>query len=102
MSGFGFGISLSLLFDHQRIFLSSPVHPSPLTHPSAPQGRVFLTRDSKLAARRDLEAAVYLLPSNEPAEQLREVARHFGIRWVRNLACAHPRGPKAGGVSGPC
>jgi uncharacterized protein with PIN domain len=44
------------------------------------QGRVFLTRDAKLAGRRDLEAAVYLLTSNDPAEQIREVARHFGVR----------------------
>lgn len=42
---------------------------------------MFLTRDTKLAARRDVEAAVYLLSSNDPADQMREVARHFGIRW---------------------
>lgn len=44
------------------------------------QGRLFLTRDTKLAARRDVGGSVYLLATDDAAEQLTEISRHFGIR----------------------
>jgi uncharacterized protein with PIN domain len=44
------------------------------------QGRLFLTRDTKLAARRDVGGSVYLLSTDDAAEQLTEISRHFGIR----------------------
>ena len=57
---------------------------------------MLLTRDAKLAARRDLAAAAFLLASNDPAEQLQEVSRHFGVRlepdtvMTRCSACNTP------------
>lgn len=44
------------------------------------QGRLFVTRDQKLASRRDVGGSVYLLTSNEPADQLAELSKHFGIK----------------------
>lgn len=44
------------------------------------QGRLFVTRDQKLAMRRDVGGSVYLLNSNDAAGQLAELSRHFGIR----------------------
>lgn len=44
------------------------------------QGRLFLTRDSKLAARRDVGGSVYLLDTGDTAQQLSEISKHFGIR----------------------
>lgn len=44
------------------------------------QGRLFVTRDSKLASRRDVGGSIVLLNSNEPADQLAELSKHFGIR----------------------
>lgn len=44
------------------------------------QGRLFVTRDQKLAMRRDVGGTVYLLGSNDAAEQLEELKRHFGIK----------------------
>lgn len=43
------------------------------------QGRIFVTRDQKLALRRDVGGSVYLLGSEDPAEQLAELRKHFGI-----------------------
>ncbi len=45
---------------------------------AARQGRVFLTRDARLAARRDCWGA-FLLNSDDPEEQLAEVSAHFNI-----------------------
>ena len=43
--------------------------------------RILLTRDRKLAERRDVGAsAVFVVGSDEPREQLREVVAHFGLR----------------------
>ena len=43
--------------------------------------RILLTRDRKLADRRDLGAtAVLVVGSDESREQLREVVAHFGLR----------------------
>ena len=43
--------------------------------------RILLTRDRKLAERRDSGAtAVFVVGSDEPREQLREVVAHFGLR----------------------
>lgn len=59
-------------------------------------GRVFVTRDQKLAMRRDC-GALYLLASDDAADQLQELAHHFGIRcgafvilgcFPRGLSCA--------------
>jgi len=61
---------------------------------------VFLTRDAKLAGRRDIEAAVYLLSSNDPADQLRELARHFGIRLAFGAARRRCRSGWLGATSG--
>jgi uncharacterized protein with PIN domain len=47
---------------------------------SRPQGRLFVTRDQKLAMRRDVGGSVYLLGSNDAADQLEELKRHFGIK----------------------
>lgn len=44
------------------------------------QGRLFVTRDQKLAMRRDVGGSVYLLTTNDAAEQLTELSRHFNIR----------------------
>ena len=43
-------------------------------------GRILLTRDRKLPARRDCKIAVFVVASDEPKEQLREVVHRFGIR----------------------
>ncbi len=61
---------------------------------AAAAGRVFVTRDARLAARRDGVAA-FLLTSSDPVHQLGELARRFDIRcamaWharqVRPLLC---------------
>eukprot|EP00882_Tetradesmus_deserticola_P016922 GHRQ01018101.1.p2 GENE.GHRQ01018101.1~~GHRQ01018101.1.p2 ORF type:complete len:206 (+),score=79.89 GHRQ01018101.1:121-738(+) len=50
------------------------------------EGRLFLTRDAKLAARRDVGGSVYLLHTDDAAEQLTEVSRHFGIRFNESTA----------------
>ena len=43
--------------------------------------RILLTRDRKLAERRDAGAcAVFVVGSDEPREQLGEVVQHFGLR----------------------
>jgi hypothetical protein len=39
-----------------------------------------VTRDQKLAMRRDVGGSVYLLTTNVAAEQLTELSRHFNIR----------------------
>lgn len=42
---------------------------------AASQGRIFLTRDARLANRKDCAAAApYLLSTDDPAQQLREVS----------------------------
>ena len=43
------------------------------------QGRVFLTRDHKLAEQRG-SSAVYLLASDDAKEQFRDIQKRFGIR----------------------
>lgn len=61
---------------------------------------MFLTRDAKLASRRDIGAAVFLLGSNDPAEQLRDVSRHFGIGWDPDAVMTRCRwGPPAAPAS---
>lgn len=42
-------------------------------------GRVFLTRDHKLAEQRG-SSAVYLLACDDAKEHFREIQKHFGIR----------------------
>lgn len=43
--------------------------------------RILLTRDRKLAERRDSgAAAIFVVFSDEPREQLRSVVAHFGLR----------------------
>ncbi|KAK9830037.1 hypothetical protein WJX72_009327 [[Myrmecia] bisecta] len=44
------------------------------------QGRIFVTRDQKLSARRGT-GAVFLLATDDAASQLEELATHFGIRF---------------------
>jgi uncharacterized protein with PIN domain len=44
------------------------------------QGRLFLTRDQSLAMRRDVGGSVFLLQSNDAAEQLAQLRQHFGIK----------------------
>lgn len=44
------------------------------------QGRLFVTRDQKLAMRRDVGGSVYLLNTNDAAEQLAELSKHFSIK----------------------
>lgn len=46
------------------------------------QGRLFVTRDQKLAMRRDVGGSVYLLTTNDAAEQLTELSKHFNIKCV--------------------
>lgn len=46
---------------------------------AALEGRIFVTRDSGLAARRDV-GATFLLQSDLPVEQMNELAGHFGIK----------------------
>ena len=43
------------------------------------QGRVFLTRDHKLAEQRG-SSAVYLLASDDAKEQFKDIQKRFGIR----------------------
>ncbi|KAF6257473.1 hypothetical protein COO60DRAFT_1701845 [Scenedesmus sp. NREL 46B-D3] len=50
------------------------------------EGRLFLTRDTKLAARRDVGGSVYLLNTDDAAEQLTEISRHFGIEFDESTA----------------
>ena len=59
-------------------------------HPLAPHvvtewvnrtGRILLTRDRKMLARRDTCALWFVTP-NDAAQQFAEVTRHFGIRWA--------------------
>ena len=43
--------------------------------------RIILTRDRKVAERRDMgSVAIFVVGSDEPREQLREVVTHFGLR----------------------
>eukprot|EP00803_Ostreobium_quekettii_P003285 evm.model.scf_241.7 EVM.evm.TU.scf_241.7 scf_241:68723-91161(+) len=51
-----------------------------LTQEATARGRVFLTRNHRLAVHRDL-GGVFLLSSDDAGEQIREVASHFGIRY---------------------
>ena len=44
-------------------------------------GRILLTRDRKMLARRDTCALWFVTP-NDAAQQFAEVTRHFGIRWA--------------------
>lgn len=44
-------------------------------------GRILLTRDRKMLARRDTCALWFVTP-NDAAQQFAEVTRHFGIRSV--------------------
>jgi uncharacterized protein with PIN domain len=60
-----------------------PPHKQALQHVtlcSRLQGRLFVTRDHKLAMRRDVGGSVYLQGSNDAADQLEELKRHFGIK----------------------
>ena len=44
------------------------------------QSRILITRDRKIASRRDgADVAVYVLDSNDPKSQLEEIASRFGI-----------------------
>lgn len=44
------------------------------------EGRIFLTRDIKLASRREIShKSCFVLSSQSPEEQLREISRAFGI-----------------------
>eukprot|EP00775_Hariotina_reticulata_P004540 gene4540-4792_t len=55
-------------------------------------GRLFLTRDTKLAMRRDVGGSVYLLHTDDAAEQLAEISKHFGVRFDESVAmsrCSH-------------
>ena len=42
--------------------------------------RILLTRDRKLAERQSGACAVFVVQSDEPREQLKEVVNHFGLR----------------------
>lgn len=61
-------------------FLIPPHFPLTPSLQAAAQGRVLLTRDTRLVERRDC-ALAYLLSSDSPEEQLREVARQWGISF---------------------
>lgn len=50
-----------------------------LSDEASKQGRVFLTRDHKLAEQRG-SSAVYLLASDSAKEQFQDIQRRFGIR----------------------
>ena len=50
-----------------------------ISEASGREGRVFLTRDSKLAGRRGV-GALFLLGSDNTEEQLQDIVQHFGIR----------------------
>lgn len=50
-----------------------------LSDDASKQGRVFLTRDHKLAELRGL-SAVYLLPSDDAKQQFQDLQQRFGIR----------------------
>uniref|UniRef100_A0A7S3UXL7 Mut7-C RNAse domain-containing protein n=1 Tax=Heterosigma akashiwo TaxID=2829 RepID=A0A7S3UXL7_HETAK len=52
---------------------------SALAGAAASSGRIVLTRDSKLAARRDGPAAVFLVTTDDTQAQFEEVVRHFGL-----------------------
>ena len=43
------------------------------------QGRIFLTRDHRLAEQRGL-SAVYLLAADDAKEQFRDIQKRFGIK----------------------
>ncbi|KAK9817369.1 hypothetical protein WJX74_007001 [Apatococcus lobatus] len=51
-----------------------------ISEASGREGRVFLTRDSKLAGRRGV-GALFLLSSDNTEEQLQDIVQHFGIRY---------------------
>ena len=55
---------------------------------SGREGRVFLTRDTKLAGRRGV-GALFLLGSDNTEEQLQDIVQHFGIRWVPCVSVYH-------------
>ncbi|GIM13011.1 hypothetical protein Vretimale_16204 [Volvox reticuliferus] len=55
-----------------------------LTAKAAREGRIFLTRDQRLAERRDV-AAPYVLHSDDAAAQLDELVRHFNVRFDEAL-----------------
>lgn len=44
------------------------------------QRRLFLTRDSRLAARRDVGGCVVLLVSDDPQQQLAQVVGQYGLK----------------------
>ncbi len=54
-----------------------------LSDQASRQGRVFLTRDHKLAEQRGL-SAVYLLACDDAKQQFQDIQKRFGIR--RGLA----------------
>eukprot|EP00198_Chlamydomonas_reinhardtii_P012378 XP_001701715.1 predicted protein [Chlamydomonas reinhardtii] len=56
-----------------------------LTARAASEGRVFLTRDQRLAERRDV-AAPHVLGSDDPQQQLDELAQHFGLVCPKEAA----------------
>uniref|UniRef100_A0A383WME7 Mut7-C RNAse domain-containing protein n=1 Tax=Tetradesmus obliquus TaxID=3088 RepID=A0A383WME7_TETOB len=72
---------LQTLGQQQQGQLIEAIHKAALT-----EGRLFLTRDTKLAARRDVGGSVYLLATDDAAEQLTEISRHFGIRFDESTA----------------
>lgn len=51
-----------------------------ITSRAVATGRVFLTRDARLAARRDCSGS-YLLRSDDAGDQLAEVAKHFNVTF---------------------
>jgi uncharacterized protein with PIN domain/sulfur carrier protein ThiS len=68
-----------------------------LAERSIAEGRILLTRDRLLAARRDL-SRVFLLRSGEPGEQLVAVVRRFQLQelvrpFTRCLRCNSPLTP---------
>ncbi|WIA30602.1 hypothetical protein OEZ86_000682 [Tetradesmus obliquus] len=72
---------LQTLGQQQQGQLIEAIHKAALT-----EGRLFLTRDTKLAARRDVGGSVYLLATDDAAEQLTEISRHFGIGFDESTA----------------
>uniref|UniRef100_A0A7S2VVD9 Mut7-C RNAse domain-containing protein n=1 Tax=Chlamydomonas chlamydogama TaxID=225041 RepID=A0A7S2VVD9_9CHLO len=71
------GVDAELVSQH-----TSRQHMIDLIANAATQGRVVLTRDFKLVARRDCGAA-FLLQNDDPVSQLQEVSKHFGITLVQ-------------------
>ncbi len=57
------------------------------------EGRTILTRDTRLTGRRAARGQALLITSNDPSEQLKQVADHFSLAALDTPRCSLCNGP---------